>query len=288
MREIDSSPGQVFTRAELLEAGLTSRDITRSVRSGELVRARRDRYLVLVDDGIDRAVRVGGRLACVSLLSALSVFVLDGTALHIHMGRTMSRMRHPDDRSRGLDERARTQLRLHWWPLRGSVADLGRVALLDAVAQSVRCQSARAAVATVDSILYLGLMTRTELIDLFADMPRRYAVILRLADGSAESGPETFMRLQLRQLGARYRTQVDISGVGRVDFLVEGWLIIECDSKAHHEGWSKQREDRRRDLNAARLGYATLRPLAEDLFHHPNEVRTAVRGLLRSRRIAAG
>jgi very-short-patch-repair endonuclease len=39
--------------------------------------------------------------------------------------------------------------------------------------------------------------------------------------------------------------------VGRVDFLVEGWLIIECDSKAHHEGWDKQRRDRRRDLAAA-------------------------------------
>ena len=73
----------------------------------------------------------------------------------------------------------------------------------------------------------------------------------------------------------------DVSGV---DVLVEGWLIIECDSKAHHEGWDKQRRDRRRDLAAARLGLTTLRPLAEDLLYDRAPVSEAVRGLITARR----
>ncbi|WP_054680942.1 DUF559 domain-containing protein [Microbacterium sp. No. 7] len=71
-----------------------------------------------------------------------------------------------------------------------------------------------------------------------------------------------------------------------MDFVVDGWLIVECDSKAHHEGWDRQREDRRRDLAAAALGYTTIRPLAEDLFHRPDIVLAAVRGLVAAHRAA--
>lgn len=233
--------------------------------------------------GIDQAVRIGGRLACVSLLAVLGVFVLDTSRLHVHLERTMSRLRSPDDRSRRFSRADTTRARLHWWPL-SDVPALGVVALADALAQAVRCQTARAAVATVDSILHLGLMTHAEVQDVFASLPRRYAVILSLADASAESGAETLMRLVLRQLGLRYQAQVRIRGVGRVDFLVEGWLVIECDSRAHHEGWAKQREDRRRDLAAAARGLTTLRPLAEDLFFEREHVVAAVRGLVAARR----
>lgn len=279
--------GTVLTRADLLSAGMRPRQITAAVGNGSLQRLRRDRYLAEPLDGVGQAVRVGGRLACVSMLAPLGVFVLDSSRLHVHVERSMSRLRSPHDRLRGLDQNSRRELDLHWWPLRGDDATLGHVGLLDAVCQAIRCQPPRAAVATIDSILHLGLMTRAEIRDLFGCLPKQYRIILSLTDGIAESGPETFMRLILRQLGLRYRTQVTIPGVGRVDFLVEGWLIIECDSRAHHEGWEKQRQDRRRDLAAAALGYATLRPLAEHLMYDPAVVISAVRGIARTRRRAA-
>lgn len=284
-----ASPEQsdgVLRRADLLAAGYRPRRITRAVRDGELVRLRRDRYMWAPQHGIDQAVRIGGRLACVSLLAVLGVFVLDASRLHVHLERTMSRLRSPHDRRRRFSEADAAHAQLHWWPL-SDVPSLGVVALADALAQAVRCQTARAAVATVDSILYRGLLTYAEVQDVFGSLPRRYAAILSLADASAESGPETFMRLILRQLGLRYETQVRIRGVGRVDFLVEGWLVIECDSRAHHEGWEKQREDRRRDLAAAARGLTTLRPLAEDLFFERERVVVAVRGLVAARRARA-
>ncbi|WP_106816965.1 type IV toxin-antitoxin system AbiEi family antitoxin domain-containing protein [Microbacterium timonense] len=283
MRTVYPGRDDVLRRADLIAAGIRPKQITRAVREGRLLRVRRDRYMLAAStNGIDRAVRVGGRLACVSLLVLLGVFVLDGSLLHVHVERTMSRLRSPDDPHQRLHRNSQKGVVLHWWPLSDSSASLGCVSLFDAVAQAVRCQPVRAAVATVDSVLHLGLMTWAELQSVFEVLPARCRAILRLADGTAESGPETFMRLILRQAGLRYQAQVKILGVGRVDFVVEDRLIVECDSRAHHEGWEKQRSDRRRDLAAANLGYATLRPLAEDVMYNPDMVRSALGGILRT------
>ncbi len=99
-------------------------------------------------------------------------------------------------------------------------------------------------------------------------------------DGRAESGSETLVRLMLRALGRRAELQVVIRGVGRVDLVVDGWLVIECDSKAFHSSWDQQREDRRRDQALAALGYVVYRPIAEDILYHPDVVVAALKGLL--------
>lgn len=118
-----------------------------------------------------------------------------------------------------------------------------------------------------------------ELDELFAALPNRYRALRPLLDPRAESGTETLVRLILRALGLRFEVQVDIRGVGRVDFVVQGWLIIECDSRAHHSDWEAQRRDRRRDLAAAEAGYVTLRLLAEDILWNPARVRAAITGV---------
>lgn len=89
------------------------------------------------------------------------------------------------------------------------------------------------------------------------------------------------MRLILRTLGVAYETQVFIEAVGYVDFLVDGWLIIECDSKEFHEGWTKQVDDRRRDSAAATQGYVTIRPLATDILRAESAVRLTVAAVIR-------
>ncbi len=157
---------------------------------------------------------------------------------------------------------------------------------LDAVLDAVRCQEPRAAIATIDSSLQLGLIDADDLDELFAALPRRHRRLRRLLDPRAESGAETLLRLILRSLGCRFDCQVVIHGVGRVDFLVDGWLIVECDSEAHHGSWDAQRRDRRRDLGAAGRGLVTLRVIAEDVFWRPDEIREALGGLLRVHRAA--
>lgn len=88
------------------------------------------------------------------------------------------------------------------------------------------------------------------------------------------------MRLLLRGLGCTVDLQVSIPGVGRVDFVVDGWLIIECDSEAHHAGWAAHKRDRRRDLAAAALGYTTIRPIAEDILYRREEILAQLRRVL--------
>ncbi len=92
------------------------------------------------------------------------------------------------------------------------------------------------------------------------------------------------MRLMLRMIGCRVEVQPVVRGVGRVDFIVDGWLIIECDSEAHHSGWDAQKRDRRRDLAAAALGYTTVRPIAEDILYHRDTVFASIRAVIEGRR----
>ena len=111
----------------------------------------------------------------------------------------------------------------------------------------------------------------------------KYAVLRALVDGRAESGPETLMRLMLRALGCDVELQVDFDGIGRVDLVVDGWLVIECDSKEFHESWDQQVKDRNRDLALAARGFHTLRLTAGQIMYRDDEVLAAVKGLLATR-----
>lgn len=263
----------IMTRADLLAAGMTAREITSSVRSGVLRRLRRDRYARAdLDEHIAEAVRIGGRISCLSLLRSIGVFVLGGKDLHVHVRPGSSRIRPP----------ARDDTVLHWDTWSGAIGALHAADLCDAVRHSIRCQPARATIATLDSLLHQRLISLAQLREVFATLPVRFRPLLVLVDARAESGPETFMRLILRALGVQFETQVTIAGVGRVDFVVEGWLIIECDSREFHEGWDKQVEDRARDIAAARLGYVSIRPLATDIMHRSPDVREAISAVIRA------
>jgi very-short-patch-repair endonuclease len=161
-----------------------------------------------------------------------------------------------------------------------------KVDIVDALVQSTSCQEPRAAVATLDSAIKLGLIRVSDLDVIFARVPPRRRVLQRLVDGRAESGPETFLRLMALALGFSVELQVKIDGVGRVDLVLDGWLVVECDSEAHHSGWESQKRDRRRDLALAERGMVSVRPVAEDIMYRPHVVIAALRGLREERRAA--
>lgn len=253
---LDLHPDLVYVHADLKAAGLSQARIAELVRGGRLVRARRNTYLHPSSSTMAAAAaRCGGRVACTSLLAEHGVFVLEKATVHVQVPAHATRVRPPGG------------VRVHWAPLHREPPPRSlRVEIFDALLQSVVCQPPRAAIATLDSALHLGLIDEDGLDELFRLVPRRRRALRALVDGRCESGPETFVRLLLRALGLRFECQVWIDGVGRVDFLVEGWLVIECDSRAHHGGWEAQVADRRRDLALAALGYASIRPIAADIF----------------------
>ncbi|WP_374197884.1 type IV toxin-antitoxin system AbiEi family antitoxin domain-containing protein [Microbacterium sp. OVT16B] len=261
---------QILSRNDLREAGLSTHAITRAVRGGRLTRIRNGVYAVGdVPEDVQTALHVGGRISCVSLLRLLGIFVLEATGVHIQVRPHLSRSR----------DRRPPDAVLHWV----ACDDVGlphAVSIDDAVRQSIRCQAPRAAIATLDSVLHHRLLTREHLVSIFQGLPERYRPLLALVDGIAESGPESFMKLILRTLGVRFEMQVEIQEVGRADFVVEGWLIIECDSREFHQGWDQQMRDRARDLGAARLGYVCIRVPAMDIFTRQGEVREAIRAVI--------
>lgn len=273
--DIGTAP-RCFRSSALRSEGRSWREIARAVARGDLLRLRRGVYASAdIDARCATAGRLQGRLDCVSELRRRGVFVRDSGPLHVHVPESASRL-----------PAAVAAVRVHRRELRRTPhPDALAVEPLDALRQAVLCQDARPAIATIDSALHHGVIRGDELDELFAALPRRLRRLRALIDARAESGPETFVRLMLRALGRSVDLQVAIHGVGRVDLLVDGWLIVECDSRAHHSDPATRRRDRLRDLEAARQGYVTLRLDAEDILWRSEVVIDALKALtLRPRR----
>ena len=262
-------PATFLTAHALAARGLTRRALTSLVRAGQLVRLRRGRYVPAdTHPQLIRAGELGGRLDCVSLLAALGVFVHTGRELHLQIERGASRLpAAPADAIRH-------------WRVSSRPSEALSADLTEAIAQAFRCQGVRAGLCTIESAWHHRLIDEEGVAAVFALLPRPYRRLRGLLDPRAESGTETIMRLMLRALGCDVAVQVRIRGVGRVDLVVDGWLIVECDSRAFHEGWAKQKDDRRRDLAAAARGYTTVRLLAEDVLYRRDVVLAHMKEVL--------
>jgi len=274
---LDGAVDGAMSYADLRRRGATRRQIEAAVAAGHLIRVRKGTY---VSGGcpptILAAARHGGRVDCLSLLTLLKVFVLHKDRLHLQMEYGSTRV---PARSQGIAR--------HWRSTGAHPAALV-APLVEALAQACRCQPPRAAIATLESAWHLGLVDEEDIAEIFRRLPRRFGVMRPLLDPRAESGAETLMRLLLQANGWTVDVQVEITGVGRVDLVVDGWLIIECDSEEFHGGWDAGKRDRRRDLEAAALGYMTLRPIAEDIMYHPERVLTAMRAAVLHRAAVVG
>lgn len=273
-RMTPAAPYFIRTR-ELYARGWSKRDIRNAVASGRLIRLRDGAFgSPALDQDCRDAGAMRARLTGVSALRRRGVFVLDAECVHVHVPASAARLKV-----------APRPHRLHRRKLlRDPDPDSLVVEPIDAVYDAVIGQPPRIAIATIDSALHLGVLDPDDLDELFAALPRRFRRLRSLLDSRAGSGPETLVRLVLRALGCSFDCQVEIDRVGFVDFLVDGWLIIECDSEGYHSSWSAQRRDRRRDRAAAEQGLATFRVIAEDVLWHPEEVRRALEGLIESRR----
>jgi very-short-patch-repair endonuclease len=277
---------QIAETAALNGAGADWRALRAAVENGYLVRARRGHYaLPETDAHVLEAVRLGGRLACVSAAAHVGVFVLDNTFAHIHVGPTASRLRAPHDRFQLLSARNRDGVELHWGRLLDPVAGTEySVGLPDALAQILRCQEPRFAIASLDNALHRRLIPPHALTGIFAALPGDLQRLRPLIDARSESGQETVLRFIVREAGFDFEIQVEINGVGRIDMIVEGRIAVEADSRQFHDGWEAHVRDRTRDCDLAMRGYMSLRVLYRDIIHSPERVIAAIAALLAASR----
>ena len=245
------------TTNDLRTAGWTRRGIARAVDAGDLIRVRRGHYATLrTPEAVIRAVRVGGRLGCVSELRYRGVWVLDDGALHVQVAEHTSDLRHPDAGT--TPEPAGSAVRLHWHD-EAEPGLPGHASALDALADASRCLERRAWMASVDSALRRGELSQAALHTLRQRVNAAARRDLKRVDARAESGLESIVRVLATDLGLRVRPQVRFRGVGRVDLVVEDWVVVETDGAAFHDV-SMSAADRRRDAMLTAMNRTVLRP----------------------------
>lgn len=263
----------IYRTAELRTAGWSKLDLRSAVASGTLIRVRQGQYVqAACPDACREAARLGGKLDCVSAVRAYGSFVLDRHPVHVQLDPAASRVPPAGNAIR------------HWRET-DAPRHAAIVTPVEALRQAVACLSdPYAIVSMVDSALHIGLIRLDQLSEVFADVPRRKRRLAFRLNKRAESGSESIVRMLLEELGCDVAVQVVFSAVGRVDLVVDGWLVVECDSREHHSSPEQQVRDRQRDRMLATLGYITLRLIAEEVFYNIDAVRAALRGVLRSRR----
>lgn len=275
---------QIRSTRELLHAGASPRALTLAVRSAALVRVRRGHYAL---PGTDRklleAVRIGGVLGCVSAAERLGIWVPDDLFTHVLLGHSASRLRSPRNRFLGLTFDNRDGCSLHWSPTLDS-HDHASVGVIDALAQIVRCQPRHLAVAALDSALNQGLIDERAVRRIFKAVPRRFAGLSDDLDGRSQSGLETLVRLLVRDASLACELQVHFEGIGHVDLVVEGCVVVETDGHKNHDGAREKRRDYARDAALAALGYIVLRFNYRQVVHEPEVVMRAIRGALLAHR----
>lgn len=104
--------------------------------------------------------------------------------------------------------------------------------------------------------------------------------ILRELDLRAESIVEVDAQHLFRTHGITYDAQVFLPGIGRVDFLLGGFLIVEIDGFAFHSKRKDMLHDRTRNNQSAVQGYAVLRYMPEHIWFNPGQVVADIRSVL--------
>lgn len=150
-----------------------------------------------------------------------------------------------------------------------------RLSLVETLVSLAGCAPPQVAVPAVDQVLADG---RTSMSTLRAASGggAYWCRVLDLADRRAGSAMESCARVHLvlafEPWGVVVETQVDLRGVGRVDLLVDGWLVVETDGFAFHADRASYREDRRRNTALSRSGYVWLRFTYEDVVGRPDRM----------------
>ncbi|WP_422935748.1 hypothetical protein [Sinomonas sp. P47F7] len=276
------SLGGVARASTLLEAGLSSNDLASLAR-----RVRRPKRGVYATADCRRdflaAIMRNSVLTCASAARDHGLWIRVQPARH-HLGCGHGHANGSLALASRLDATIHRGLRYqphHTLPL---------AAVEDVVLHALRCLPEQAAVPLAASAIKLhGLRFEFLEEDLTARKSGRVLQTLRKVDLRVESLPEAEALLLLlplaEALGVDVEPQAFIPGIGRVDFLIAGFLIIEIDGVAFHSDRTSMLRDRERDNSATLSGYVKLRYLPDVIWNAPerfvSEVTAALTGRIR-------
>jgi very-short-patch-repair endonuclease len=239
------SLGHIATRRQLLQRGHTGGQLTAAVRRAQIRRVRRGWYAspqATLDQ--TEAVRIGGRLSHQSAARHFGLWTGLDRRVHLTVTRGASRLR------------PRSGAVVHW--VRPGRQDLSSastwcVSLEECLRGMVRCAPREDAIACLDTAIYRYGLSLHRIRRIFASEPARSRAIAAAARAGSESGAESVVRQRLQRLGIDLRQQVQVDGVGRVDFVLDGWLVVEIDGFEYHSDPVAFERDRSRVAALVRL-----------------------------------
>lgn len=247
--------GGAVTSGDLVRAGCSRRRIAAAVRRGDLLSLGGGAVGIPgVSGPVIAAVTRRASLACVSALAQHGMDLLIPPG-QVHL----------------TGPRGAPDPRVCWH--RGSTDGL-TLGAARAVAQLLHCRPAVEGLVAVDALLRTE---RASLTAIAAEVPRNRGGHAKwvLANASALSEPpmESVLRYHLLHAGlTNLVLQARVAGVGRVDFLLDGWLIVEADGWDSHKDRGPFERDRQRDAVAAVQGYRTVRFTWDAVLAHIEEV----------------
>ena len=257
--------GGVARTGQLLAAGCSRADIAKLANGG--VRRLRRGVFALPECPPDlvAAMRHNARVTCASAAGHYGLWLRDPPGRHhlaCNHGHGEGFIRHRTVRFEGHPS-------------------LPLAAVEDVVLHAMTCLAPPASTAIATSAMRLHGVP----LDLLKDQLRgnRSGPALKALhqlDLRAESIVEVDAQHLFTANGIGYDTQVALRGIGRVDFLIEGFLIVEVDGFAFHSSREAMRRDLGRNNASALAGFAVLRYMPEHIWFEPERVVAEIRAVL--------
>lgn len=297
IRSLLTANGQICTTRQLGAIDVDERTVAHLVRAGKLVRVRRGLFAA---GAVWREAAPEQRLAlCTRAVLAdrpgaaashMSAAVLHGLPA---WGGPAGRVDIVCPTPR---RRLRSGIALHPWPTGISPVTVdGRLVLPPpvAIAQVTVEHGVVPGLVCLDRALHEGRVTTDEVTQAGQDLQlgprarRRIELATELSDAACESVGETRTRVLLADLGLPVRSQVDIRDrdgfIGRVDFLVGDWVVVEFDGMIKYDGLDGRRalqQEKAREDRLRAAGYVVVRLVWADL-DHPERVFGVIQRALR-------
>lgn len=265
--------GGIARGSTLQGLGFTRQSLAAQVKRGTIERVRGGVFATAsLSADVRTAIEHGGTLTCASVLRRHKIWVLPAVeGPHVWLEPKQHALRHPF-----------CICVSHYY---SGKPPLGSATIETALLHLRRCAGDEAFFAAFESALRLGKITRSTRMRIRAGLPRTARWLIDLARSDADSGLESLLRLRLHLLGIRLDCQVKIDGVGRVDFVIAGRLILEADGEDNHGKPEHRHRDRVRDAATSALGYETLRFDYAQIVHDWPSVQRALLGALRRLRL---
>ena len=262
--EFLSRHGGAARLAHLRRAGFSRSQIGQAVDSGLLLNARHGVYQLPQANGdFVRAYEANAAVTCVSAASYYSLWTLKAP-VEPHLAACHRRL------PRGV--------RSHRFSGNISTLQPPVLPLKDVLIHALQCLPELESLVMVECAYNRGEIDLDFLRRLLPGARNgRARAVLDLVERGSDSLLETVARVLFRRHGFDVRTQVYLAGIGYVDFLLNGCLIVEIDGVGFHLNKPQFKKDIRRNNVGAATGYRVLRYLYEDVLHRPDDMLEQIR-----------